>query len=289
MKQHLVTAGEIEFACLRSGSGERLALCLHGFPDDAGSMAPMIDALASAGFTAVAPWMRGYGATGSPRDGSYDIAALAGDAIALTRALGFDTAFLVGHDWGAVASYAAANLAPELFPRIVAIAVPPLPLFLRGLRMPAQLTRSWYMARFQLPGAVDLLRRDDFELIDRLWRDWSPTWRAPAGRLAEVKQTFATGRTAEAAVAYYRHLLPRFGRWRAYRRALSIALRRPRVPTLVVAGDGDGCIGPELYRGLESELACCRLEMIADVGHFAHLESPDAVEKLVREFLLEAV
>ena len=33
-----VEANDLEFECLRAGDGDRLALCLNGFPDDAGSM-----------------------------------------------------------------------------------------------------------------------------------------------------------------------------------------------------------------------------------------------------------
>ena len=41
-----VEANGLEFECLRAGTGDRLALCLHGFPDDAGSMHPLLDRLA---------------------------------------------------------------------------------------------------------------------------------------------------------------------------------------------------------------------------------------------------
>jgi hypothetical protein len=37
-----------------------LVLCLHGFPDTAGSFVPVLKSLADAGYRAVAPFMRGY-------------------------------------------------------------------------------------------------------------------------------------------------------------------------------------------------------------------------------------
>ena len=61
-----VEANGIDFECLRAGDGDRLALCLHGFPDDAGSMRPVLERLADAGFTAVAPYIRGYAPTDRP-------------------------------------------------------------------------------------------------------------------------------------------------------------------------------------------------------------------------------
>jgi len=69
--------------------------------------------------------MRGYAPTGLPEDGIYQVGALAADASALHEALGADgRAVLVGHDWGAFASYGAATLHPERWRRIVTMAVP---------------------------------------------------------------------------------------------------------------------------------------------------------------------
>ena len=82
-----VEANGLEFECLRAGDGDRLALCLHGFPDDAGSMRPLLERLADAGFTAVAPYTRGYAPTDPAPDGDYSARALGADAVALAEAL----------------------------------------------------------------------------------------------------------------------------------------------------------------------------------------------------------
>lgn len=81
-------------------------------------MTPLLGELADAGFSAVAPFMRGYSPTDSAPDGDYSPEALSGR---------FDLAdpVLVGHDWGAVAAYAAARSDPEAFPRMVTMVVPP--------------------------------------------------------------------------------------------------------------------------------------------------------------------
>jgi pimeloyl-ACP methyl ester carboxylesterase len=284
-----VEANAMVFTCLRCGAGDRLALCLHGFPDDAGSMTGIITCLAGAGFTAVAPYTRGYAPTSAAPDGCYDLGALAGDAIALVDALGFSSAVLVGHDWGAATAYVAANLDRDRFPTVVTIAVPPLGCFSRGLGSAAQLRRSWYMGRFQLPGAASHLRANDFALIDRLWRDWSPGWSPPSQHLAAVKQTFAHAQTVPAAIGYYRALIPKPSPrgLRRYRDILRVALSPPGVPTLMIAGQRDGCIGPELYENAcRGATAPCRVERIADAGHFAHLERPESVEALIRDHLL---
>ena len=70
--------------------------------------------------------MRGYAPTAVPADGRYQTAALGLDACALHEALGGDgDAVIIGHDWGAMATYIAANHEPDRWRRVVTMAVPP--------------------------------------------------------------------------------------------------------------------------------------------------------------------
>src|SRR4030095_5324282 len=116
-----VRTNGIDFHYLELGSGP-LVLCLHGFPDNAYTYRYLLPALAAAGFRAVAPFMRGYAPTSAAPDGRYQSVLLAQDTVALITALGAERAFLVGHDWGAQATYGAAVLAPERIVRIVTLA-----------------------------------------------------------------------------------------------------------------------------------------------------------------------
>ncbi|MCY7289002.1 MAG: alpha/beta hydrolase, partial [Cryobacterium sp.] len=84
-----------------------------------------LPALAAAGFRAVAPDLRGYGATGGSKVvADYSIKALVADVTGLLDALGEQTCVLVGHDFGAVLTWNAALLAPDRFRAIVALSVP---------------------------------------------------------------------------------------------------------------------------------------------------------------------
>jgi len=286
-----VAANGIDFECLVRGDGDRLALCLHGFPDDAGSMAPLGERLADAGFTAVAPYMRGYGPTGPAPDGDYGARALGRDAIELADTLvsdeGYDDAVLVGHDWGAVAGYTAVRTDPERFSKLVTMAVPPR--FAAEMwDNPRQFLRSWYVWFFQLPGVAErTLRRDDFALIEVLWNLWSPGWDYPEGRIESVTETFRTGETATASLRYYRQFVGPL---------LRDMVRNGRpdpddappieVPGLVVAGVNDGCIGPGLYEGAGAAFAAdCRVVRVRGAGHFMHQERPDVVGEEVTAFL----
>ena len=112
MTPNVIRANGVHFAYLDAGQGP-LVLCLHGFPDTAWSFVPLLERLAAAGYRAVAPFMRGYPPSGPAPDGDYRVITLGRDALALIEVLGAQRAVLVGHDWGAAATYIAAALAPE--------------------------------------------------------------------------------------------------------------------------------------------------------------------------------
>ena len=83
------------------GTGPLVVLC-HGFPESWYSWRHQLPALAEAGFHAVAPDMRGYGATDRPEAiDQYTLFHLVGDMVGLLDALEARTAVIVGHDLGA--------------------------------------------------------------------------------------------------------------------------------------------------------------------------------------------
>jgi pimeloyl-ACP methyl ester carboxylesterase len=282
-----VRANGLTFATLEAGDGP-LVLCLHGFPDHARSFRHQLPALAAAGFRAVAPFMRGYAPTDVPPEGPYQSAALAQDAVALIEALGHGRAAVFGHDWGAVAAYGAAVLAPERITRLVTAAVP------HGAAFPTALLsnydqqrRSWYMFFFQTPFADGAVPFDDFRFLERLWRDWSPGWEYPADEMAALKETFRRPGVLPAALGYYRatlnpaNQLPELADVQ-----LRISMSPISVKTLYFHGARDGCVGVELLAGME-QLFPQGLEtvVVPDAGHFVHQEQPAVVNRKLMEFL----
>ncbi len=178
-----VRANGLQFQFLEAGRGP-LVLCLHGFPDHARSFRSQLPALAKAGFRAVAPYLRGYAPTDVPPNGPYQAAALATDAAALVEALSpSEPAFVFGHDWGALAAYGAAQLAPRRIRKIATAAVPHGPQLLQAIVSSyEQMRRSWYIFMFQMPTAEAAVSSGDFAFLDRMWADWSPGWTVPARR-----------------------------------------------------------------------------------------------------------
>jgi pimeloyl-ACP methyl ester carboxylesterase len=283
------TANGLEVGYLEAGSGP-LALCLHGFPDSAWTWRRLLPALADAGFRAVAPFLRGYAPTEVPADGRYQTAALALDANALHAELGGDgSAVIIGHDWGAMATYVAANHEPERWRRIVTMAVPPAGAVATSFLTYAQLKRSWYMFFFQHALADMVVPMSDLAFIDGLWADWSPGYDA-AEDLPRVKACLQAPENLAAALGYYRATLGGVGVDPALDEIQNKGSQPTPQPTLYLHGRADGCMGVEVAEGATAFLTSpgSRMEVVDGTGHFLQLERPDEVNRLVLDFVTEA-
>lgn len=241
----VVTNG-IEFAYLAAGAEDAsrpLALCLHGFPDTAHGWRHLLPALVNAGFRAIAPFQRGYAPTQVPADGCYQSGALGVDANAFHEAFGGGSdAVIIGHDWGAVGTHAAAVLEPDRWSRVVTMAVPPGNAFALGmLTNLEQVQKSWYMFFF-LHGLADLVvPANDLAFINRLWEQWSPGYDASVD-LPLVKAALRDPANLTAALDYYRATLGGGKRDARYDDAQRATQEVPTQPMLYLHGRDDGCL-----------------------------------------------
>ena len=62
-------------------------------------------------------------------------------------------------------------------------------------------------------------------------------------------------------------------------------LGKIKCPTLVVVGDEDQLTPPDLAAEMAEGIAGAQLEVIADCGHMSSMERPDAVTKLLKDWL----
>jgi len=287
-----VTLGDLDVAYLTPTDSPQegpLAICLHGFPDSAWTWRYLLPELAAAGFRPVAPFLRGYAPTAVPADGLYQVGALSKDAIDLRDALGGDaSSVIVGHDWGAMATYGATGFEPDGWNRAVTLAVPPAGVVAAAFTSYDQLRRSWYMYFFQHPLAEHVVGQDDLHFIDRLWDEWSPGYPA-AEDLATTKAALRDPANLAAALGYYRATLGN-GPTDDGLAGIEAAWTTPNpVPTLYLHGRADGCIGAELVVDVEQYLPGegSAVEVIDGVGHFLHLEQPGPITSRIVGFLQE--
>ena len=287
ISQHTITVNGVEFAYLAAGSEGPLALCLHGFPDSAHSWRHLLPELAAAGYRAVAPFMRGYAPTAVPADGRYQTGMLSMDAIAFHEALGGgEPGVIIGHDWGAPATYGAAVHAPERWSKVVGMAVPPGgAMGLAFVTNLAQLKRSWYMFFFQ-HGLADLVvPANDLAFIDMIWADWSPGHDA-AVDAENVKRCLRDPAHLAAALGYYRATLGDGYQDPALADVQAATAGALTQPTLYLHGATDGCIGTEVAESARGMVGGnVTIEIVEGCGHFLHLEQPAVVNARILEFL----
>jgi len=112
------------FRVLEQGAGPAVLFC-HGFPDTAATWRSQMQAVADAGYRAIALDMRGFGESFAPPDASlYSGLHIAGDLVGLLDLLKIDSCVIVGHDWGADHAQRAALLRPDRFRALVSISIP---------------------------------------------------------------------------------------------------------------------------------------------------------------------
>lgn len=56
-------------------------------------------------------------------------------------------------------------------------------------------------------------------------------------------------------------------------------------PTLVICGERDGSVGPEIFERADEVIEDCRVVRVPDAGHFMHHERPDVVGDEIATFL----
>ncbi len=255
-------------------------ILLHGFPEFWRAWERQIGPLARAGFRVVAPDLRGYNLSEKPPGvDAYRVGTLQEDVAALIRALGHERARVVGHDWGGIIAWALAIRQPEVVERLVILNAPHPLAARRVARKPAQWRRSWYILFFQLPwlperflhrfGAWALQGTNPRAYTDEDRRLYREAWDQPGA---------ATGM-----INYYRALRRSRGAGRGGARET-----RVQVPTLVLWGDRDVALLPELADGLERWVPGVRVVRFPRASHWVMRDEPVRVNNLLIDFLADS-
>jgi len=295
MKSMTLFNGDLAFSAYTCGfetnKDQPLVICLHGFPDNALSFRHQLPVIAEAGYRVIAPTLRGYEPSSQPKNNDYSVISAAHDILVWMDQLGEQKVHLVGHDWGAIISYAAGAIAPERFLSLTTLAVPHSARFLDAVRkVPKQLLKSWYIFFFQLPGFADyMLQRNDWSLIKTLWNNWSPDFDLTESDWQALRQTFNLPGVRHAMLSYYRQNLS-LGVLAGIKKNAASFLTSVPVATLAITGAQDGCVDTRLYEHAFSDQDFpkgFRIERLNDAGHFCHQEKPEIISTLLLDWFLE--
>jgi pimeloyl-ACP methyl ester carboxylesterase len=127
LKEYDIATNGITLHVTEQGEGPAVLFC-HGFPDTSYTWRRQMAAIASAGYRAIAPDMRGYGRSSAPADATlYTPLQTSGDLVGLLDAMKIPSAVLVGHDWGAAHAWNASLMRPDRFKAVFCLSVPYVP------------------------------------------------------------------------------------------------------------------------------------------------------------------
>lgn len=278
-----VAANGINFEVATMGAGDRLALCLHGFPEHAYSWRHQMPLLARLGYRVWAPNLRGYGATDSPREiSAYQPHILVGDVASLIKAANARETLLIAHDLGAVLAWLLAMEQPQLIDRLVILNLPHPACFAREVRKPRQFFKSWYTFFFQLPwlpekilgrqgrGASELIRKTSCNPA-RFPDDTLEIYRANAARPGGLR----------AMLNWYRAMM----RSGAVRRFWGKNIPIIKTPTLFLWGDQDVALSLRTTLGTEKYVSNLTFRVLPGVSHWIQQEAPEAVNAMLEAWL----
>ncbi|MFE3198546.1 alpha/beta fold hydrolase [Embleya sp. NPDC055664] len=269
-----IAANGARFHIAETGEGP-VVLLLHGFPQFWWTWRYQMQALARAGYRAVAMDLRGYGGSDrTPR--GYDPITLALDVTGVIRSLGEPDAIVVGHDLGAYLGWTAAVLRPKVVRRLVAVSMPH-PRQLRGALLTDrhQMAASSHIFGFQRPWVPERqLIRDDAAMVGDMLRAWSAPGRPVDESFTRYRQAMLVPGTAHCAAEHYRWLIRSIPRPDGIQ--YSTRMKAPvEVPTLHLHGALDPVILPRTAAGSGRYVeAPYRWRLLDGVGHFPHEEQP---------------
>ncbi|MDJ0788207.1 MAG: alpha/beta hydrolase [Myxococcota bacterium] len=302
----------IELSVHEAGQGPAVVMS-HGFPELAYSWRHQLPALAEAGFRAIAPDQRGYGASQKPEPiEAYDIQHLTSDMVGLLDVLEIEKAVFVGHDWGGFVVWAMPYLHPERTAGVIGVNTP----CARSPIKPTDAMRMlvggeeerFYVLWFQQPGVADAaLHANTRMLFEKIMRggvdpaeamknavsdgklDMNPFRRLPEldpkgepvctpEELDVFVQTFEeTGFTG--GINWYRNM---DANWESEPR---VGAEKIDVPCLMVTAEWDMALRPEMAAGMPALIPNLEMVNIPRCGHWTQQEEPLALNRAMIDWL----
>jgi pimeloyl-ACP methyl ester carboxylesterase len=269
-----LAVGDLVFEARANGPAEgELVLLLHGFPQTSLSWRHQLDALAVAGYRAVAPDQRGYSPGARPADvGEYRVERLVGDVLGFADELGVERFHLVGHDWGGAVAWQVAGRHPERLRSVTSVSTPHPGAFRRSIQDGEQRDKSSYILFFRSPEAEPFFLDND---------------------AAGLRALYTASGLSDDAVEEYVRVLTQPGAmtgalnwYRAADLGLVEGLGPITTPTMYVWSTYDPALGREAAEATAAQVeGPYRFEVLEGVSHWIAEEAPDELNALLLEHL----
>ncbi|WP_223817981.1 alpha/beta fold hydrolase [Mucilaginibacter rubeus] len=282
-KNGFATVNGVKLHYVAGGTGKALVL-LPGWPETWWSYSKIMPALASK-YHVIAIDYRGMGTSDKPAEG-YDKKTIAGDIYGLLHQLGYEKAFIAGHDIGAQVAFSVAANHSELVEKLIIMDVPhPDESFAAVLMLPALGTPTdkldparpflWWFAFNQMRGLPEDLLEGRFEMAQKYIfhylladdRSIGPFDRAVYANAYNTRDAIRAGN------GWYQAFSKDIADYKTYEKLT--------MPVLGIGGPGYDW----LRFTLPNKTTDLKIEKIENSGHFIAEEQPETVIRDILQFL----
>ena len=257
-----------------SGSGE-VVMLIHGMAGSSDTWQAVVPQLARH-YRVLAPDLLGHGRSAKPRT-DYSLGAFAAGLRDLLDELGISRATIVGHSLGGGVAMQFLYQHPQYCQRLILVSSgglgPDVGWILRLLAAPG--------AEFVLPIIAPKVVRG----IGNRLGSWLSTVGLGSPRAEQIWAAYCSLSDPPTRAAFLRTSRSVVDYRGQSVSALSRLRLRSEVPTLVIWGERDQIIPVEHGYEVRAARPNSRLEVLAGLGHFPHVESPTEVASAIKEFI----
>ncbi|KAI4767038.1 hypothetical protein E4T52_13044 [Aureobasidium sp. EXF-3400] len=262
----------------------------------------------------IVPDMMGYGRTDAPRSPPadlclYSIKRAADDILELAKQLDAPKIILGGHDWGGFVVYRTAQWYPELVTHVFSVCTPyaaPTKHFISLAEMVnGPLPQFGYQIQLAGPEleatvkSYDQIRNFLRALYGGKSEQGTPCFRPETGIDLVGLETIGIAPSLDGEeLDYYTREYLRHGlhgplNWYRTRRInfeddLKLGTKMVKQPVLFISGRHDLVLTPEMSKGMGVFIPNLRRREV-EAGHWALTQTPEEVNKIVRDWLVEVV
>lgn len=273
----LETEQKVKIGYSTEGSGDKVLLLIHGYPQTSLAWRHLIKPLKDAGFKLIIPDMRGAGRSSRPIDG-YDKKTLASDMFSILNEQGVTgPVHVAGHDIGMMVAFAMGAFFPERVKKLVLMEAP-----LPGTRgfdaVNADDSRCWHFHFHQARDVPEALTRgNEAFYLERFFHDLAWDYQAiDCIAFEHYVRAFSQPGAMRAGFELYRA----FARDAEDNKDF---IRNGQLKMPVLAATGEGSHFTKIMSGMMEEVAE-RWEHVV-IGHSGHWIPEENPEELVAHML----
>lgn len=260
-----------------AGAGEVVVL-IHGMAGSSQTWEAILPQLAEH-YRVIAPDLLGHGHSAKPRT-DYSLGAFAASLRDLLDELGIGSATLVGHSLGGGVAMQFLYQHPESCRRLILISS-------GGLGTDV----GWILRLLAAPGTefvLPVIAPKPVLGIGNRVRSLLSTAGLRSPRAEQIWQAYSSLADPPTRAAFLRTLRSVVDHRGQSVSALSRLALRPQVPSLVIWGERDQIIPVEHGEVVRAARPDSRLEVLAGLGHFPHVEAPAEVAAAINRFIADS-